>query len=174
MESLNLKRRILINAGIILCFIMLCVSFCIYYLRINMQEFDDAYLLRISWGSIAISMLLFTARSILFGILAYIDMKKEFYRVGTLIIQGVYLLIVICSLVILMGRITGIHDAWKIGERFGHYKMGLALLAVTQGMIQRTFYHFLERFDILKILLYGMIFLLFVFFTILAFCMSLL
>ena len=177
MEWLNVKRRISIKAGIFLCFIMLYVSFGIYYLRIGMHEFyknDDAYLLRISWGSIAISMLFFTARSILFGILAYVDVKKEFYRKGTLIIQGVYLLIAICGLVILMGRIAVTHDAWKVGERFGNYKMGLALLAVTQGMIQRIFYHFLERLDVIKILLYGMIFLLFVFFTILAFCLSLL
>lgn len=100
-----------------------------------MHEFyknDEAYLLRISWGSMAISMLLFTVRSILFGILAYVDVKKKSYRVGTLIIQGVYLLIAICSLVILKGRIAGNHSALKIGELFGQYKVGLVLLAVTQ------------------------------------------
>ncbi len=171
-----MKRGILIKTGIVLSFIMLCATFCVFYLRLNLRhcyENDYAYLLRISWGSTVFSMFLFTIRSVLFGILAYIDEKKKSYRVGTLIIQGGYLLIAICSLVILIWRIAGNHDVWEIGQRFWDYKMGLALLAVTQGMLQRIYHGFLVRFDIIKILLCGMIFLLFAFFTILVFLASL-
>ena len=171
-----MKRGILIKTGIVLSFIMLCATFCVFYLRLNLRhcyENDYAYLLRISWGSTVFSMFLFTIRSVLFGILAYIDEKKKSYRVGTLIIQGGYLLIAICSLVILIWRIAGNHNVWEVGQRFWYYKMGLVLLAVTQGMLQRIYHGFLVRFDIIKILLCGMIFLLFAFFTILVFLASL-
>ena len=167
-----MKREILIKTGIVLCFIMLCATFCVYFLRLNLHccyENDYTYLLQISWGSTALSMSLFTARSVLFVILAYMGEKKKSYRVGTLIIQGGYLLIAACSLAILIGRTAGNHDAWKAGQRFWDYKMGLALLAVTQGMLQGIYHGFLVRFDIIKILLYGMIFLLFTFFVILVF-----
>ena len=175
-ERVKMKREILIKIGIVLSFIMLCATFCIFYLRLNLRdcyENDYAYLLRISWGSTAFSMFLFTIRSVLFGILAYIDEKKKSYRVGTLIIQGGYLVIAACCLVILIWRIAGNHDVWKVGQRFWDYKMGLVLLAVTQGMLQRIYHGFFVRFDIIKILLFGMIFLLFAGLAILAFLASL-
>ena len=92
------------------------------------------------WRSMIFGILLFAARAALFCKDAAGGKDRRLYQVGTWILQGIYMVLCILSLLLLLRLTKGQYSRETI-HYFNDFKEFLVFLAISQGMLQRIFHN---------------------------------